>query len=101
MDKGSVRYIVFQDKGDNAWYAAALEFNIVESGDDPRQALFGLFEAIRGYAASARNIKTRLDILNQKPDPEYEKMWNAVEEAKNQRGVPYTIFTAGRQIIPA
>lgn len=101
LDKGSVRYIVFQDKEDNAWYAVALEFNIVESGDDPRQTLFGLFEAIRGYVASARKIKARPGILNQKPDPEYEKMWNAVEEAKDQRGVPYNIFTTGRQPIPA
>lgn len=100
VDRGSVRYVVFRDKDDGVWYAAALELNIVESGDDPQQALFGLFEAVSGYVASARKIKTRSGILRQKSDPEYEKMWHAVDEAKNQRGVPYHIFTTGRQSIP-
>lgn len=99
-NSGSVRYVVFRDKDDGVWYAAALELNIVESGDDPQQALFGLFEAIRGYVASARKIKIKSGVLHQKPDPEYEKMWYAVERAKNQRGVPYHIFTTGRQSIP-
>lgn len=101
LDRGSVRYIVFQDKEDSAWYAVALEFNLVESGDDPQQALFALFEAIRGYMTSAEKIKAQPHILNQTPDPEYERMWAADQEAKNNRGVPYNIFVTGRQRIPA
>ena len=101
INKGSVRYIVFQDKEDKAWYAVALEFNIVASDDDPRQALFALFEAISGYMESARKIKAQPHILNQKIDPEYERIWSAVQEAQDQKGVPYNIFTTGRQPIPA
>lgn len=101
LERGSVRYVVFQDKKDSVWYAAALEFNIVESGDDPQQTLFSLFEAIRGYVASARKIKARPAILNQKPDPEYEKIWHTSEEEKKQKGISYNIFATGRQLIHA
>ncbi|NOY35410.1 MAG: hypothetical protein GXP44_00560, partial [bacterium] len=41
LQKGNVRYIVFKDGA--TWYAVALEFNIVESGDDPREVLMLLF----------------------------------------------------------
>ena len=99
LERGSVRYIFFRDRKENVWYGVALEFNIVESGDDPQQTLFGLFEAIRGYVESARKIKARPLILNQKTDSEYEKMWSAVEEAKNPKGIPYNIFITGRQPI--
>ena len=41
LQKGSVRYIVFKEN--NIWYAAGLEFNIVESGDTPQEAILLLF----------------------------------------------------------
>lgn len=73
LQKGSVRYIVFRE--DDAWYAAGLEFNIVESGDTPEEAMILLFEALRGYVEAARKIKARPHLLNQKTDPEYERLW--------------------------
>jgi len=78
--KGRVRYIVFKEE--NQWHAVALEFNIVETGDDPNEALFLLFEAIQGYVESAQKIKAGPVILNQKPDPEYQKMWDTLIDKK-------------------
>lgn len=75
--KGQVRYMVFKEGG--TWYAVGMEFNIVESGDDPRSALNNLFDALQGYVESFRKIKgARLAPLNQVSDPEYEKLWAAL-----------------------
>ncbi len=96
LQKGSVRYIVFKEAG--VWYAVALEFNIVESGEDPREVLNLLFEAIQGYVESARKIKARPHILNQKPDPEYADLWNRLQGGKmnlSSRSTP--IYTFGER----
>ena len=53
--KGSVRTIIFKDK--DTWVGVALEFNIVETGDDPREVFLMLDEAIRGYIISAKKSK--------------------------------------------
>lgn len=91
--KGTVRYIVFKDKG--VWYAAGLEFNIVESGDEPRIALLNLFDAVDGYVKSFRKIKgARLSPLNQSADPEYEKLWAIVTATKKVKS-PFEISTYG------
>ena len=80
IQKGSVRYIVFEE--DRVWYAAGLEFNIVESGSTPEEAILLLLEALKGYVESAKKIKARPTILNQKSDPEYEEMWKNREDAR-------------------
>jgi len=80
LQKGNVRCIIFREG--NAWYGAGLEFNIVEQGDTPRETMLLLFEAIDGYLESARKIKARPYILNQKPDHEYEEMWGNLEKNK-------------------
>jgi hypothetical protein len=91
--KGSVRYIVFKDDG--VWYAVGLEFNIVESGDDPRVVLNNLFDAMEGYVESFSKVKgSRLAPLNQKPDAEYEKLW-AIVNAKKPVKSPYLINSYG------
>jgi predicted RNase H-like HicB family nuclease len=72
LKKGSVRYIVFKE--DNVWYAVGLEFNIVESGDTPQEALLLLFEALTGYIEAARKIKDK-NVLNQKTNSEYERIF--------------------------
>jgi hypothetical protein len=91
--KGAVRYIVFKDS--DTWYATGLEFNIVESGDDPRIALINLFDAIQGYVESCQKIKgSRVSPLNQKADPEYEKLWSIVSSAKRIKS-PFEISTFG------
>jgi predicted RNase H-like HicB family nuclease len=98
LQKGSVRYIVF--KAGDAWYAVGLEFNIVESGTSPQEAMLLLFEALQGYVESARKIKARPDILNQKTDAEYETMWRALETKKFTSTVP--VFSFGqRSFVPA
>ena len=80
--KGSVRYIIFKEK--NQWFGVALEFNIVEAGDDPQEVAFLLFEAIEGYVESARKIKGQKDYsyLNQKAEKEYESLWNKLQGRK-------------------
>lgn len=91
--KGKVRYIVFKD-GDT-WYASALEFNIVESGDDPKIALINLFDAMEGYVESCRKVKgARISPLNQKPASEYEKLW-AIANATKKIKSPFQINTYG------
>ena len=87
LQKGRVRYIVFKEG--NKWYAVALEFNIIEAGDDPREVLLYLFEAIRGYVESVTKIEARPSVLNQKADEEYEKLWDRLQEKK---GVPLSKY---------
>ncbi|HEY4510157.1 MAG TPA: hypothetical protein VJC15_04225 [Candidatus Paceibacterota bacterium] len=80
LQKGSVRYLIFKD-GDT-FFGVALEFNIVVEGAHPTEAFFFLDEAVRGYIEAARKVKLRPHILNQKPDPTYEKMWQEYQDRK-------------------
>jgi len=88
LQKGSVRYIVFKEDG--VWYAAGLEFNIVEEGSTPQEAMLLLFEALSGYVESAKKIS----ILNQKSDSEYEQMWENIENNKLEQ--TKKVFTSGQ-----
>ena len=91
--KGRFRHIVFKD-GDT-WYAVALEFNIVESSDEPKLAFFNLLQAVNGYVESAAKISgTRYHFLNQVTDPEYEKMWDNLHSPKPIKS-PYPISMYG------
>jgi hypothetical protein len=91
--KGKFRHIVFRD-GDT-WYAVALEFNIVESSDDPKLAYLNLLQAVSGYIQSLKKLKgARVSPLNQKSDPEYEKLWTIVNSPKNIKS-PYEIDMYG------
>lgn len=98
LQKGSVRYLVFKDK--DTFFGVALEFNIVVEGTHPMEALLLLHEAVAGYLETARKVKILPHILNQKPDPEYEKMWQEYQGRKLKekyehivRGLP--IFSGG------
>jgi predicted RNase H-like HicB family nuclease len=92
LQKGSVRYIIFRESG--KWYAVGLEFNIVEIGDSPQEAMLLLFEALAGYVESARKIKARPIILNQKSDSEYEEMWDGLQGQRAKKSE--NIFSFGR-----
>ena len=83
--------LVFRE--DNAWYAVALEFNIVESGTTPQEAMLLAFEAVQGYVESAKKVRARPNILNQVVDYEYNKRWN---EAVSSRQQDKSVFFAGR-----
>jgi|SRR3989338_10313627 len=97
--KGSVRYIVFKEK--DTWYAVGLEFNIVEYAEDPQIALFSLFEAIAGYVEAFRKIRgARPNVLNQKPDKEYEKMWDKLISGSLIKS-PYSVYTFGQRSLTA
>ena len=94
--RGRFRHIVFKD-GDT-WYAVALEFNIVESSDDPKLALFSMYQAVAGYINSIRKIKglRSYEVLNQKTDPEYEKLWGILNPSNSVAiKSPYPIDTFG------
>lgn len=97
--KGQFRYIVFQDN--NVWYAVALEFNIVESSEDPKLALFNLFQAVDGYVESSKKIHgSRYQFLNQVSDQEYQDLWcdlNSSEPVKS----PFPISTYGYSTVNA
>ena len=91
--KGKFRHIVFKD-GDT-WYAVALEFNIIESSDDPQLAYFNLIQAVDGYIASIGKLKgARFAPLNQKADPKYEKLWVKLNAPKPTKS-PYQIDRYG------
>ena len=92
--KGSVRYIVFKE-GD-IWYAVALEFNIVESGNDQHEVLKSLFSAIKGYVDSLKTVGGLRDFgsLNQKPSKEYEDLWKNINAPKPIKS-PYQISNFG------
>ena len=91
--KGGFRYVVFKD-GDT-WYAVAMEFNIVESSDDPKLAFFNLLQAVDGYIESAKKIKgSRFQSLNQTADPEYEKLWSILHSPKPIKS-PYLVNMYG------
>ena len=93
-DKGQFRHIVFKDK--NVWYAVALEFNIIESSDDPRLAYFNLLQAVDGYIAAMRKIKgvRNFNALNQVPAEEYQKLWDILNSVKSVKS-PYPINSFG------
>lgn len=78
--KGNVRVIIFKER--NQWIGAALEFNIVEVGEDPREVMISIDEAVRGYIKCAKKEKLNIEVLNQKPEKEYEDLWNKLEERK-------------------
>lgn len=91
LEQGSVRILVFREA--DTWYAAALEFNIVESGDTPQEAMLLIFEAVQGYLESAKKIKARPHILNQRAEEEYETKWRDSMESKSRSA---SVFFAGR-----
>ncbi len=101
LKKGVIRNIIFKE--DDTWYAVGLEFNIVTEGDTPETAFFNLQEAISGYLESLLNSKVgglRTEaILNQKTDPEYETLWQALEGNKPISS-PYQVHSFGRQFLP-
>lgn len=80
LQKGSVRYLVFKDE--DIFFGIALEFNVLVEAATQIEALVLLNEATQGYLESARKIKLRPYVLNQKPDPEYEKMWQEYQDRK-------------------
>jgi hypothetical protein len=95
--KGKFRHIVFQDDG--LWYAVALEFNIVESAEDPKLAFFSLLQAVDGYLESAKTIKgTRYSFLNQSADSEYEKLWRILHSPKPVKS-PFVVNMYGYSAI--
>jgi len=94
LKRGSVRYIIFKENG--TWYGVALEFNIVEDGDNPLEVMASLFQAIQGYVENARKLKIRPMPLNQKPDKEYDELWDKLEKGKTERiTIPEQVYTFG------
>ena len=72
--------MVFRDG--RSYFGVALEFNTVVEAASPQEAYIFLNEAALGYLESARKAKLRPSVLNQKPDVEYEKMWQANQDMK-------------------
>lgn len=89
LKKGSVRHIIFKE-GDT-WYGVALEFNIVEEGDDPVEVMASLFNAIQGYVQTARTLKLRPMPLNQVPEKEYQELWDRLEGLKRTTKADKTV----------
>ncbi len=75
LKSGSVRNVIFSEKGE--YLGAALEFNLVETGDSPQEVMLLLDNAVKGYVESAQKNKLSISVLNQEVDPEYEALWDA------------------------
>ncbi len=98
IQKGSVRYIIFKEKG--TWYGVALEFNLVEQGNNPEEVIHSLFEGIRGYVETVKKAKLRSFALNQKPDKEYEVLWNQIKNRKQKNiYLDKQVYTFGQQFL--
>ena len=54
-----------------------------------------LFEALQGYLTSARKLKLRPQVLNQKSDPEYEKLWANLQNPRKDGKNPNEVFKFG------
>jgi hypothetical protein len=80
LKNGSVRFLIFRDG--ESYFGAALEFNIMVEAANPEEAFIFLNEAARGYLEAARKTKIRPNVLNQKTDPEYVKMWQDYQDRK-------------------
>lgn len=80
LKKGSVRFLIFRDK--ESYFGVALEFNVMVEASSPQEAFIFLNEAAKGYLEAARKVKLRPNVLNQKTDPEYEKMWHEYQDRK-------------------
>ena len=98
--KGKYRWIIFKKGAE--WYGAALEFNIVQVGDDPNLVYAELQEAVRGYIEAAQKIKGFRDksinpILNQESEEEYESLWNEAQSTFRQPEpeLPRNVFNFG------
>jgi predicted RNase H-like HicB family nuclease len=94
LKSGTVRHIIFKE--DDTWYGVALEFNIVEEGNSPKEVFNQLFEAIQGYVETAQKLKIRPMPLNQKPDKEYQELWNKLERAEKEKSpAPKNVYNFG------
>lgn len=80
LKRGSVRYIIFYDKNEKAWFGVGLEFNVVVEGDDNVEVMASLFAALQGYVKAAQKTKVRDSVLNQKAEREYEELWSEVSK---------------------
>jgi hypothetical protein len=91
LQSGQFRWIIFKDAESNAWIGAALEFNIVVTGEDPRLVELELNDAVVGYLEAAKKVKgfrpQQINtILNQEAEAGYESRWAASQEV-NKEGV--------------
>ena len=98
LKKGSVRFLIFRDG--QSYFGVALEFNVIVEASSPEEAYIFLNEATNGYLEAARKIKIRPSVLNQKTDPEYEKMWDEYQNRKLKEKYEniinkFPIFSAG------
>ncbi|OHA09238.1 MAG: hypothetical protein A3B37_03435 [Candidatus Sungbacteria bacterium RIFCSPLOWO2_01_FULL_59_16] len=103
--KGRYRWIVFR-KGDE-WVVAALEFNIVEVGDDPNVVYLEMQEAAKGYIEATQKLRgfrpqVVNPVLNQEPDKEYEHLWSKAQNAQQrQDAFPENVFDFGTRNLAA
>ncbi|PIR87545.1 MAG: hypothetical protein COU10_04015 [Candidatus Harrisonbacteria bacterium CG10_big_fil_rev_8_21_14_0_10_45_28] len=102
IKKGKYRWIIFK-KGQD-WYGAALEFNIVQVGDDPNLVYLEMQEAVKGYIEAAQKIKGFRDqaispMLNQKSEEEYERLWDSAQKTKTP--LPKNVFDFGTRNLAA
>lgn len=97
FEKGQIKILVYRDKTEGVWYGTALEFNLTIDEEDKNTVLFELDRAIKDYLTSARSIGD-VNLLNQEPDPELLKLWQArIENRPEDIESPYATHFAGSE----
>ena len=96
LTKGTVRTLIFKEG--KTWSGVARECNIAQTADEPREAVVLLDEAVRGYIVSAKKTRLTANVLNQDPEPEYEKLWRTLESRKKIPS-PIKVYSFGEQVL--
>ncbi len=68
---GEVNFIIYKKKGDSAYTAVCLDFDIVETGDNPDKLRQSIEEAARMHIATVLEMKLSEDLLNRHAPAEY------------------------------
>lgn len=86
----------------------ALEFSIVQVGDDPNLVYLELQDAVRGYIEAAQKITGFREgainpMLNQKAEEAYEVLWNQAQSTtrKSSFALPSNVFDFGTRNLAA
>jgi len=69
---------------------------------DDQEVSLAVSRDASGYVETARTLKMRPMPLNQKPDEEYEKLWNSLEDTKALKiKRPEEVYTFGHNLFNA
>ena len=93
IKQGNFRGLFFKEG--NVWHGIALELNISVVGKTEIEVQNELRKAVEGYIEAITKEKFSNNLLNQKPNKIYEKMWTAIIEMKKKKPIKSPLSFAG------